>query len=45
MPTRQELILQFMLQIAANGSVQVTDAKYVHNIACNLADQYIKNQA
>jgi hypothetical protein len=45
MLTRQELILQFMLQLAANGSVQITDAKYVYDIACNLADQYIKNQA
>jgi len=45
MPTRQELILQFMLQLAANSSVQVTDSKYLYRIAFDLADQYIGQQA
>jgi hypothetical protein len=45
MPTRQELVLQFILQLAANASIQVTDAQYVYQIACSLADQYIGQQA
>jgi len=44
MPTRQELILQFMLQLAANGSVQAIDPKYVHKLAQGLADVYIGSQ-
>lgn len=41
MPTRQELILQFMLQLAANASIQVADAQYVYRVASDLADHYI----
>jgi hypothetical protein len=44
MPTRNELILQFMTALAANGNVACTDAKYVYRIACDLADEYIGNQ-
>jgi hypothetical protein len=44
MPTRNELILQFMTALAANGNVACTDANYVYRIACNLADEYIKSQ-
>lgn len=44
MPTRNELIFQFMISLAANGSVQATDASYVYRIASELADEYLKNQ-
>jgi hypothetical protein len=44
MPTRNELILQFMTALAANGNVACTDAQYVYRIACDLSDEYIKNQ-
>jgi hypothetical protein len=39
-PTRQELILQFMLALASN-SVVIRDAKDVYQGACILADQYL----
>jgi|LakMenEpi03Aug12_release.lakeMendotaPanAssembly.Ray.scaffolds.fasta_scaffold4937051_1 hypothetical protein len=45
MPTRNELIFQFMISLAANGNIQVTDANYVYRAAANLADEYLKHQA
>jgi hypothetical protein len=42
MPTRQELILQFMLALAAN-SVVIKEAKDVHKGACMLADKYLSS--
>jgi hypothetical protein len=44
MPTRNELILQFMTALASNGNVPVLDAPYVYKVACGLADEYIKSQ-
>lgn len=44
MPTRNELILQFMTALASNGNVQALDASYVFKLACGLADEYIKSQ-
>jgi hypothetical protein len=45
MPTRTELIFQFMISLAANGSIPATDASYVYRVAADLADEYLKNQA
>jgi hypothetical protein len=45
MLTRSELIFQFMVSLASNGSVQVGDANYVFRLASNLADEFLKNQA
>jgi hypothetical protein len=42
MPTRQELVLQFMMALASN-SVVIKDAKDVYEGACILADQYLSN--
>ena len=44
MPTRNELIFQFMISLASNASVQVGDANYVFKLASNLADKYLKHQ-
>ena len=44
MLTRQELILQFMLALSANSNVQ-QQPSYVYQVASNLADEYIKQQA
>ena len=44
MLTRQELILQFMLALSANSNVQ-QQSSYVYQLASNLADEYIKQQA
>lgn len=44
MPTRNELIFQFMISLASNASVQVGDANYVFKLASNLADEYLKHQ-
>ena len=44
MPTRQELILQFMYFLSANASTTVGNASQVYQLACNLADEYLKNQ-
>jgi hypothetical protein len=44
MPTRNELIFQFMISLAANGNVACTDASYVYRVASDLADEYIKHQ-
>ena len=40
MLTRQELILQFMISLAANSNVHHTDAMRIANI---LADDYLKS--
>lgn len=44
MPTRNELIFQFMIALASNSSAQVGDANYVFRLASNLADEYLKHQ-
>ena len=44
MPTRQELILQFMYFLTANSDTVVSNAEQVYNLAANLADEYLSKQ-
>lgn len=40
-PTRQELILQFMLALAPTAQFNKESINNVHTLACALADKYL----
>ena len=43
MPTRIEMIFQFMVTLTANSNVLVNDPQQVYQLAAGLADEYLKN--
>ena len=44
MPTRQELILKFMLALCENQGTVVSNTAMVYDLAVNLADEYLRRQ-
>lgn len=42
-PTRQELVLQFMLELAPTAQFNKESINNVYVLACALADKYLEN--
>ena len=43
MPTRQELVLSFMLALVENSDTVVSNTGLVRELAENLADEYLRS--
>ena len=44
MPTREELVLMFMVALCENEGTVVSNTQMVYDLAANLADEYLRRQ-